>query len=127
MTTPNTSPEKGAQPFNFDQLKNRWYRQAGERKKLTQQRLATLHQLGPQIFKKYGIKKVILFGSVLTGKCTTNSDIDMLLIPLADKDFWQIRHELEEAIGCRIDIYTQTDEPQFIEKIMARGKVIYAA
>jgi predicted nucleotidyltransferase len=118
-------PNKNRDPFS--KLKDRWHSQIENQKRRARQHQASLHNKGPELFQKYAIETAILFGSVLNGKCSSNSDIDLLLIPLTESDFWKIRYELEETLGCRIDLYSQSDDPQFIEKIKQRGKVIYAA
>ena len=111
--------------MNFDLLKKRWAEQVSEQKNLARQRQLALTNKGPAIFKKYSIKKAILFGSVLKERCTPRSDIDLFLTPLNDRDFWKIRHELEEATNCSVDVYSQSDDSQFVDKIIARGKTIY--
>lgn len=119
------SRTKGNNPDVFGKLKKRWNKQIAEQHDLSSQRRSALLNNGATIFEKYSIKKVFLFGSVLEKKCTINSDIDILLIPLNDADYWKIRFDLEEAIGFPIDIYSQSDDPQFVKKIMGRGEMIY--
>ncbi len=109
----------------FSQLKKRWNKQLSEQQNRASQRRSALIDNGTAIFKKYSIKKAFLFGSVLEKRCTINSDIDILIIPLNEADYWKIRFDLEEAIGFPIDVYSQSDDPQFIKKIMERGEVIY--
>ena len=119
------TPNKNRDPFS--KLKERWHSQIENQKKRARKRQTSLRSKGPGLFQKYAIETAILFGSLLNGKCSSNSDIDLLLIPLTESDFWKIRYELEEALDCRIDLYSQSDDPQFIEKIKQRGEVIYAA
>lgn len=112
-------------PDVFKKLKKRWNNQIDEQQNIASQRRSALLDNGAKIFEKYSIKKVFLFGSVLEKRCSSNSDIDILLMPLNDDDYWKIRFDLEEAIGFPIDVYSQSDDPQFIKKIMERGEVIY--
>ena len=114
-----------SRPDVFHKLKKRWNNQIDEQQNRTSQRRSALLEKGAAVFEKYSIKKVLLFGSVLEERCSNNSDIDILLIPLNNDDYWKIRFDLEEAIGFPIDIYSHSDDPQFIKKIMERGEVIY--
>lgn len=112
-------------PDTFSKLKERWNKQIDEQQNIALQRRSALLNKGTTIFEKYSIKKAFLFGSVLEKKCTLSSDIDILLISLNDDDYWKIRFDLEEALGFPVDIYSHSDDPQFIKKIMERGEVIY--
>ena len=103
-------------PDVFRNLKKRWNSQIAEQQNIATQRKSALLGDGAAIFEKYSIKKVFLFGSVLEKKCTANSDIDILLIPLNDGDYWKIRFDLEETLGFPIDVYSQSDDPQFVKK-----------
>ena len=80
---------------------------------------------GRKLFAKYRIQKVIVFGSVADNRCDHDSDLDILVLPLPAASYWDFRHELEEALGFAIDLYTQDDDPKFLEKIRARGETIY--
>jgi predicted nucleotidyltransferase len=68
---------------------------------------------------------VYLFGSVAAGTAGPRSDIDMLAMPVAAEAFWCLRRDLEAALGQRLDLYTQRDDPEFVRKIMERGELIY--
>ena len=70
-------------------------------------------------------KVVLLFGSVLTHRSTPTSDIDLLVVPLSAVDYWKFHHELEQSLGYPVDIYTQEDDPVFVQKILQRGEVVY--
>ncbi len=84
-----------------------------------------LIERGLEVFKKFGIRKAIVFGSVADGVCGEMSDIDILVIPLENTQYWDFRHELEEAVDMPIDLYTDLDDPVLVEKIISRGEIIY--
>lgn len=97
-----------------------------ESRKIRSKRLKTfLLERGDAVFKKFDIRKVIVFGSVADGVCDDKSDIDILVMPLKNSRYWVFRHELEEAINLPIDLYTDLDDPSLVEKIVARGETIY--
>ncbi len=97
-----------------------------ESRKLRLERLKMfLLERGDPVFKKFDIRKVIVFGSVADGGCDGTSDIDILVMPLKNSRHWIFRHELEEAINLPIDRYTDLDDPILVEKIIARAETIY--
>jgi predicted nucleotidyltransferase len=94
--------------------------------KIRSERLKSmLVKRGVAVFKKYGILKVIVFGSVADGVSSETSDIDILVIPLKNSRYWDFRHDLEEAVDFPIDLYTDLDDPILVEKIFSRGEIIY--
>ena len=46
-------------------------------------------------------------------------------MPLRKEEYWEFRHELEEAIQTHLDLHTQDDDPKIVTKILERGIVIY--
>ena len=70
-----------------------------------------LLERGLAVFKKFGIRRVIVFGSVADGVCGEMSDLDILVMPLKNSQYWDFRHELEEAVDLPIDLYTDLDDP----------------
>jgi predicted nucleotidyltransferase len=77
------------------------------------------------IFQKYGIRKAILFGSVFDNRSGKSPDVDLLVIPLPDDEYWQCRYELEDALECSVDLCGQEDDSWVTQKILLRGNVIY--
>jgi len=111
--------------MDFDNLRRKWAREQEERRRKAEYLKCILTKKGIPVFKKYGVKKVILFGSLINEMCMETSDIDILVTPLENKDYWTFRHELEEAVNSPIDLYTDKDDDAFIKKIMDRGEVFY--
>ncbi len=111
--------------MKYDKLQQKWLFNKHKMKTQAEEMMATVIIKGRPVFKKYGFNKVILFGSISEGISSRNSDIDMLVIPLLKDQYWQCQHELEQIIEFPIDLYTQDDDPKFVDKILKRGKVIY--
>jgi predicted nucleotidyltransferase len=86
---------------------------------------SALLEKGPPVFQKFGIRKVVLFGSVQRGRSTPSSDIDILVMPLNGERYWDFKHEIEEALDLPVDVHTPSDDPVFVEKLMQRGETIY--
>jgi len=111
--------------MDYHKLKKKWAADALNRKQTSHKLKSRLLLKGVPILKRFGIGKAILFGSVLNGRCDDHSDIDLLVYPLGGQQYWAFRHELEQAMEFPVDIYTQDDDPGFINKISERGEVIY--
>lgn len=62
------------------------------------------------VLNKFGVSKVILFGSVVDETAKKSSDIDILAIPVLNRKFWELKHELEETLDFTVDLYTQDDD-----------------
>jgi len=77
------------------------------------------------IFKKYKLKRVYLFGSILNYRSHENSDIDLYVEKLETNQFWNLWRDLEESLDHPVDLYYQSDDPKFIRKIKNRGRLIY--
>ena len=97
-----------------------------ERHKIRSDRVKLLLlERGLSVFSKFGVCKVIVFGSVADGVCSEMSDIDILVMPLKNTQYWDFRYELEEAVDLPIDLYTDLDDPIMVEKIISRGETLY--
>ena len=109
----------------YEKLKQRWQAEQMARAQQAEARKAAILTKGISIFKKFGVQKVVLFGSVADNSSGETSDLDLLAAPLSAKNYWACRHELEQAVEYPIDLYTQDDEQTFVAKILQRGEVIY--
>lgn len=59
------------------------------------------------IIKKHNISKAALFGSIVTGKMRSDSDIDLLIDMPKDSslfDLLRVKIDLEEQLGRRVDL-----------------------
>ena len=111
--------------FCYDKLREKWLTECSERKRISEAMKTEIMTKGQPVFRKFGIHKVWVFGSVADGRAQENSDIDMLAIPLPADQYWICRRELEHAVSYPIDLYTQDDDPKFTDKVIKRGEIIY--
>ena len=109
----------------YEKLKNRWAREKLEKKARSARFKKQLLENGIPVFKEYNVQAVYLFGSVAAGSSRQASDIDLYVCGLAEDQYWNFRHDLEEAVELPIDLYTDGDDPIFIKKIIARGEKVY--
>ncbi|PIP48882.1 MAG: hypothetical protein COX14_02225 [Chloroflexi bacterium CG23_combo_of_CG06-09_8_20_14_all_45_10] len=96
-----------------------------------------LHRIIATLIEQYKPEKIILFGSLATGRMHEWSDIDLLIIKETDKrpldrptDIMAMRNY--PRIAMDIFIYTPQElaylmkhGSQFIEEILEQGKVLY--
>lgn len=111
--------------FSFKNLKQRWVREAMEQSCRADVFKRQLIEKGTPVFRRYNIQQAYLFGSVTVGRCQENSDIDLYVSKLQVERYWEFRHELEEAVQLPIDLYTDSDDHVFVQKIVERGEKIY--
>lgn len=81
-----------------------------------------------QILEKHDIRRASLFGSMVTGRFTDKSDVDLLIEP---KEGWSlldlagIKIELEEKLGRKVDILTYSAiHPLIRDRILEEMEVI---
>ncbi len=79
--------------------------------------IATLKQNSSKL-KSYGVEKLSLFGSFLTGNPSPQSDVDFLVEFVPEKktydNFMELAFYLEEILGRRVEIVT----PQSLSKYL---------
>lgn len=81
------------------------------------------------ILRKHHVKRAGIFGSVVTGNATLQSDID-LLVQLGEQisllEFVRIKCELEDLLGRKVDLVEyQAIKPRLKEKILSEEVRIY--
>jgi len=81
------------------------------------------------ILVKYGIKKILIFGSYARNEATPNSDLDLIVeFPEGTSllDHIGIEFELSEALNIKIDLLSQNGiSPYIKDQIMKEAVVIY--
>ena len=108
----------------FEKLGRRWRRERAERASRSAELRRLLVERGGPVLRAYGVRNAWLFGSVAAGTAEAGSDLDLLVVPVAAADFWPLRRDLEAAMGRPVDLYTQDEDPVFVQKIMERGEPI---
>jgi len=81
-----------------------------------------------KVLGKYGVKKAALFGSVVKGEVTEESDIDLLIEFEGRKsllDLAGLKLALQELLRRRVDIVTYKSlHPLLKERILSEQEVI---
>lgn len=81
------------------------------------------------IIKKYGAKRIAIFGSYARGEAASGSDVDVL-VEFAERksllDIVGIEQELSDALGVKVDLLTEKAiSPYLIDRIKGEMVVIY--
>ena len=82
------------------------------------------------VFKQYGVKQAILFGSYGKGNATQNSDVDLLVDSgLKGLKFFGLLEDVRSALGGKdVDLFdvTHVEKGSLIEKeIQTTGVLVY--
>ncbi|MGB9627377.1 MAG: nucleotidyltransferase domain-containing protein [Thermodesulfobacteriota bacterium] len=84
-----------------------------------------------------GVKKIILFGSLPTGKVHRSSDIDLLIVQESNQRFLNRLEEVYRVIqpNCGVDFFVYTPEEfkemsvknPFVRRVVKEGRLLYEA
>jgi len=85
-----------------------------------------------EVLMQYPIKRAALFGSAARGNMNELSDIDMLVEFLPNTrglDFFGLRVDLEDALGCSVDLLTwnalSKSKSSFRQSVENEARLIY--
>ena len=83
------------------------------------------------IFRRYHVDSMSLFGSVVRGEDTPESDVDLLVSfskPVGLLHLVALQRELTAALGRKVDLLTEAAlSPYLRERILRERRQIYAA
>ena len=81
-----------------------------------------------RVVESHRARNARVFGSVLHGKDTEDSDLDILIDPTPDTtlfDIGAIRHELLQLLGVPVDVLTPKALPdKFRETVLAEARPV---
>ena len=77
-----------------------------------------------QISKKYRVERVLLFGSILDQKKSSN-DIDIAVDGVSPKDFFKYYGDLLLQLSKLVDIIDLSVSSKLIKLIKQEGKILY--
>lgn len=77
------------------------------------------------LINNYSAKRIILFGSLTTGKIRASSDIDLIVEGLGDQFLKALAHCMREC-NTNIDIKPLEDlTPKFKNAVLEKGEILY--
>lgn len=83
------------------------------------------------IAKKYGVKKLSLFGSYARGDADEKSDVDFIFNKGNGKirgmlSYFSFVHALEDELGCHVDLISEgISDKNFLAEIMKDEVLLY--
>lgn len=81
-----------------------------------------------EVLRKHGVKKAALFGTIVRGEATEESDIDLLIEFEGRKsllDLAGLKLDLQEILRRRVDVLTYKSlHPHLKERILSEQEVI---
>ena len=85
-----------------------------------------------EICRRYRVRRLALFGSVIRDDFTPQSDVDVLVEFLSGKTpgfpFFDMRHELTARLGREVDLHTANSlSPYFRQEVLEEAEEIYVA
>ena len=94
--------------------------------------LSEIESSARKVLMQYPVKRAALFGSAARGETNELSDIDMLVEFLPNTrglDFFGLHVDLEEALGCSVDLVTwnalSKSKPNFRQSVESDARLIY--
>ena len=91
--------------------------------------LQTLKQNNVELTKQFGVKSLLLFGSVARNESTATSDVDLLVEfnrPVGYFGLFALQDYLEKLLGCPVDLGTPDSlKPYIKERVI--GELIRVA
>jgi len=84
--------------------------------------LQILKQKNAEIARQFGVKSLLLFGSVARDEATSSSDVDLLVEfnrPVGYFGLFALQDYLEKLLGCPVDLGTPDSlKPYIRERVM---------
>jgi predicted nucleotidyltransferase len=84
--------------------------------------LQTLKQKNSELTNQFGVKSLLLFGSVARNEATSTSDVDLLVEfnrPVGYFGLFALQDYLEKLLGCPVDLGTPDSlKPYIKERVM---------
>ena len=84
--------------------------------------LQILKPRNTEMAKQFGVKSLLLFGSVARDEATSSSDVDMLVEfdrPVGYFGLFALQDYLEKLLGCSVDLGTTDSlKPYIKERVM---------
>lgn len=99
--------------------------QAAYHARLAQQARTAATYMAAHLRQHYGVKRIILFGSLVRGDFAAGSDIDLAVEGLLKADFFRALGELNAMTHFWVDLKPLEDlEPRFRERVLSTGEEI---
>jgi predicted nucleotidyltransferase len=94
-----------------------------ERARAVRDRLPAVVRL---LVERFAVRRVVLFGSLVTGRLHERSDLDLAVQGLAPERYWEALWRCAEAAGRDVDlVLLEEASPDLLEAVEAEGEVLH--
>jgi predicted nucleotidyltransferase len=101
-------------------------RQRHQNQRLVESAHHDLVQIVAMLRDKYRVQRIILFGSLVKGRFTAESDLDLAVAGLAPSDFFTAYAEINRLTRFPVDLKPlEKLHPHFYRRILAHGETLY--
>ncbi len=72
--------------------------------------ISTLAKLKPELFGRFGVIRLALFGSTARNDASQDSDVDILVAfdgPATSERYFGVQFLLEDTFSCKVDLVTE--------------------
>jgi len=76
------------------------------------------------VLKAEGAREVYIFGSTVSGRLRTDSDVDMVVSGLAPRVFFRAMSRAGDALGRPLDLVDLDEESPFARRLRAQGELV---
>jgi predicted nucleotidyltransferase len=131
-TDPSVSPQSGRieEPIDETEMAHyvaRWRQRMAEQQaaneRLAQEARTTATRIAAMLCDRFGVQRVILFGSVRKGGFAPGSDIDLAVEGLAKSEFFTALAEANQLSRFWVDLKPLEDvHPHFRSRILETGE-----
>lgn len=90
--------------------------------------IAVINQNFPELKKRFGVKKIAIFGSTARGDNTKKSDIDIIVElkkPIGFFAFIELENHLQKTLGKKVDLTTKNSLKPTIKQSILK-EAVYA-
>jgi predicted nucleotidyltransferase len=95
-----------------------------ERAREVRERLPALVR---ELSEGFGVRRVVLFGSLLTGELYERSDIDLAVEGLSPDEYWRALDAACVALGVPVDLVRLEEAPTSLaDRIAREGEALHA-
>jgi len=100
---------------------------AKERRRLAVEIRQALPALTDLLVGEFGVRQVILFGSVARGRAHSDTDVDLAVEGLAPERYFEALARCSDVAGRNVDLVPMEEAiPELLRIIRTKGEVLYA-
>jgi predicted nucleotidyltransferase len=79
-----------------------------------------------ELVQQFGVKKVVLFGSLARGDAGLESDVDLLVDALPPERWFEAMARLSAVLDADVDLVSSgSTPPEVLERALAEGQVLH--